>query len=85
MLALEAIYGDNIGIFSQKAGLGSFQIHVHCEIPDGVSVSAELFQGVDDDPNSRYFDTFNVQHWAPMSLTCLMPLSYPSHHPPYFA
>ncbi|RCV35185.1 hypothetical protein SETIT_7G220100v2 [Setaria italica] len=56
------------------------EIHVHCEIPDGVSVSAELFQGDDDnDLKSQFFDTL-----PPMSLTCLMPLSYPSHHPPYF-
>lgn len=62
------------------------QIRVHCEIPDGISVSAELLQGVvdDDDPKSRFFDTFSVQHLPPMSLTCLIPPSYPSHHPPYF-
>ncbi|CAL5025683.1 unnamed protein product [Urochloa decumbens] len=85
MLALEAIYGDNIGIFGEKAGSRSFEIHVHCEIPDIVSVSAELFQGDDDDDlKSRFFNTFSVQHLPPMVLTCLMPLSYPSHHPPYF-
>ncbi|KAF8651779.1 hypothetical protein HU200_063298 [Digitaria exilis] len=60
------------------------EIHVHCEIPDGITVSAELFQGVDDDLKSRFFHTFSVQYLPPMSLTCLMPLSYPSHHPPYF-
>ncbi|CAL5030279.1 unnamed protein product [Urochloa decumbens] len=86
MLALEAIYGENIHIFGEKAGLRSFKIHVHCEIPDGVSVSAELFQCVDgdDDLKNQSFDTFSVQHLPPMSLTCLMPLSYPSHRPPYF-
>ncbi|CAL5015135.1 unnamed protein product [Urochloa decumbens] len=81
MLALEAIYGDNISIFGEEFGMRSFQIHVHCEIPDGISVSAELFQGVDD---SRLFHSFSVQHLAPISLTFLMPLSYPSRHPPYF-
>ncbi|KAM0877842.1 hypothetical protein ACQ4PT_035230 [Festuca glaucescens] len=60
------------------------EIHVHCEIPDGISVSAELLQGVDDYQNNRFFDTFSVQHLAPISLTCLMPPSYPSHHSPYF-
>ncbi|CAN6240719.1 unnamed protein product [Urochloa humidicola] len=86
MLALEAIYGDNIGIFGEKAGLRSFEIHVHCEIPDGLSVSAELFQGDDgdDDLKCRFFNTFSVQHMPPISLTCLMPKSYPIHHPPYF-
>ena len=63
----------------------SLQIHVHCEIPDDLSVSAELFQDVDDhDLKSRFLDTFSVQHLPPMSLTCLMPQSYPSLHPPYF-
>uniref|UniRef100_A0A0D9W8U9 RBR-type E3 ubiquitin transferase n=1 Tax=Leersia perrieri TaxID=77586 RepID=A0A0D9W8U9_9ORYZ len=84
MLALEAIYGDNIGIFSAKDGLRCFQVHVHCEIPDGISVSAEVSQGDNHDQNSRFFNTFSVQHLAPISLTCLMPPSYPSHHAPYF-
>lgn len=52
--------------------------------PDGISVSAELFQGVDHDTNSRIFHTFRVQHLASISITCLMPQSYPSHHPPVF-
>ena len=55
---------------------------MHCEIPDGISVSAELLQVVDDYPNNWF--TFSVKHLAPISLTCLMPPSYPSHHPPYF-
>ncbi|XP_047068479.1 E3 ubiquitin-protein ligase RNF14-like [Lolium rigidum] len=85
MLALEAIYGDKIHIFDEKAGLRSFQIQVHCEIPDGISVCAESSQGVDDDdPSSKFLDNFSVEHLAPLSLTCLMPPSYPSHHPPYF-
>ncbi|KAL6651307.1 hypothetical protein ACP70R_010232 [Stipagrostis hirtigluma subsp. patula] len=84
ILALEAIYGDNIGIFGEKDGLRSFEIHVHCEILDGISVTTEISQGVDDDPSNQYFHTFSVQHLAPISLTCLMPPSYPSHHPPYF-
>ncbi|GJN26565.1 hypothetical protein PR202_gb14506 [Eleusine coracana subsp. coracana] len=84
VLAMEAIYGDNICNFSEKAGLRSFQIHVHCEVPDGISVSAELFQGGDHDTDSRIFHTFRVQHLARISITCLMPLSYPSHQPPFF-
>ncbi|KAB8096722.1 hypothetical protein EE612_025292 [Oryza sativa] len=84
MLALEAIYGDNISILSAKDGLRCFQVHVHCEIPDGISVSAELSRDDNRDQNSRFFDTFSVQHLAPISFTCLMPPSYPSHHAPYF-
>ncbi|XP_051219377.1 uncharacterized protein [Lolium perenne] len=82
MLALEAIYGENVEVFGETSAPRSFQIHVHCEIPDGISVSAELLQGVDDYPNNWL--TFSVEHLAPMSLTCLMPPSYPSHQPPYF-
>jgi len=26
-MALEAIYGDNIGLFCEKAGLRSFEVH----------------------------------------------------------
>lgn len=111
---MEAIYGDNVSIFSEKDGLrsfqvypftwnhsqwhriyqknnnyffsivDSFQIYVHCEIPDGINVSAELFQGVERDTDSRIFHTFRVQHLSPISITCLMPRSYPSHHPPFF-
>ncbi|KAM0919471.1 hypothetical protein ACQ4PT_008186 [Festuca glaucescens] len=82
MLALEAIYGENLEVFGETSVPRSFQIHVHCEIPDGISVSAELLQGVDDYPNNWL--TFSVEHLAPISLTCLMPPSYPSHQPPYF-
>ncbi|PNT61744.1 hypothetical protein BRADI_5g20107v3 [Brachypodium distachyon] len=84
MLAMEAIYGGNLYIFDEKSVPRSFQIRVHCEIPDGISISAELVHGIDNDPNSQSFDTFSVDHLAPISLTCLMPPSYPSHHPPYF-
>uniref|UniRef100_A0ACD5V219 Uncharacterized protein n=1 Tax=Avena sativa TaxID=4498 RepID=A0ACD5V219_AVESA len=82
MLALEAIYGDNLHVFGENSVPLSFQILVHCEIPDGISVSVDLRQGVDDYPNNWF--TFSVKHLAPISLTCLMPPSYPSHHPPYF-
>uniref|UniRef100_A0ACD5UEW7 Uncharacterized protein n=1 Tax=Avena sativa TaxID=4498 RepID=A0ACD5UEW7_AVESA len=86
MLAMEAIYGDKIHIFDEKARPRSFQIQVHCEIPDGISVSATPSQGVDvNDPNSQLPNNFNVEHLAPLSLTCLMPPSYPSHRPPYFS
>ena len=58
---------------------------MHCEIPDGIGVSVDPFQGADDDdPKSQLLENFSVEHLAPLSLTCLMPPSYPSHHPPYF-
>ena len=61
------------------------QIQVNCEIPDGITVTVEPFQGDDDDPKSQFLENFSVEHLAPLSLTCLMPPSYPSHHPPYFS
>ncbi|XP_062184766.1 uncharacterized protein LOC133888508 [Phragmites australis] len=66
MLTLAAIYGDNIGIFGEKDALRSFQIHVHYEIPDGIGVSAEVLQGVDDDTDSQFFHTFSIRHLAPI-------------------
>ncbi|VAH36241.1 unnamed protein product [Triticum turgidum subsp. durum] len=82
MLAVEAIYGDNLNILGENSVPRYFQIYVYCEIPDGISVSAEL-RGVDDYPNNQ--SKFSVEHLAPISLTCLMPPSYPSHHPPYLS
>jgi E3 ubiquitin-protein ligase RNF14 len=67
-----------------KNAMNFLQIHVYCEIPDGISVSAELLQVVDDHPKKHLFDTLSVEHLAPISLTCLLPPSYPSHHSPYF-
>lgn len=49
-----------------------------------ITVTVEPFQGDDDDPKSQFLENFSVEHLAPLSLTCLMPPSYPSHHPPYF-
>ncbi|KAK3143831.1 hypothetical protein QOZ80_4AG0305530 [Eleusine coracana subsp. coracana] len=72
ILALEAIYGESIGIFDENGELRSFQIDVHFEIPDGISVSAELFQGVDGDIESQ-IHAFVIQHLPPISLTCVMP------------
>ena len=62
----------------------ALQIHVYCEIPDGISVSTELLEGIDDYQSNQLLETFSVKHLTPISLTCLMPTSYPSHHSPYF-
>lgn len=62
MLALEAIYGDKIRIFGEKAIPRSFQILVYCEIPDGINVYVEPFQGDDDDdPKSQFPENFSIE------------------------
>ncbi|XP_045088751.1 uncharacterized protein [Aegilops tauschii subsp. strangulata] len=68
-------------VYNKRDKQHCIQIHVHREIPDGISVPTEL-QSVDDYPDNQF--TFSVKHLAPISLTCLMPPSYLSHHPPYF-
>ncbi|XP_072986662.1 uncharacterized protein [Typha latifolia] len=96
VLALEAIYGNNVVTFHRKGGLRSFQVYVHYEISDAINVSAKLYSteklksGVDlvgtpgPDNSDEFVYTFNVQYLPPVLLTCLLPQSYPSHHPPYF-
>ncbi|PKA53259.1 putative E3 ubiquitin-protein ligase ARI9 [Apostasia shenzhenica] len=99
MLALEAIYGDSVQTFDRKEGLRLFQIHVHYEVPDCYPVSAKLYssdrtatrlkgKGEAIKGGSEISDglvyAFRVQHLPPIILTCLLPLSYPSHHSPYF-
>ncbi|XP_074583233.1 uncharacterized protein LOC141839393 isoform X2 [Curcuma longa] len=98
VLALEAIYGDNVIIIDRKDGLRCFQIHVLYELPNDIKVSMELHSSTtkvnygsrsltgrtetNDSPEFVY--TYNVQYLPPLLLTCLLPNSYPSHHPPYF-
>ncbi|KAM0919462.1 hypothetical protein ACQ4PT_008182 [Festuca glaucescens] len=91
--ALEAIFGDNVVMFNRKEGQRSFQVHVHIEIPDGTDVSARLSfgagtlnykEGQDGDATDDLVYKFRVEHLPPILLTCLLPLSYPSHQPPIF-
>lgn len=96
MLALEAIYGDGVVTLDRKEGLRLFQITFHHEVSHDYIVSANLYssttmlnrKGVsglregDNADGSLY--TFKVQHLPPVVLTCLLPLSYPSHQAPYF-
>ncbi|CAN6276782.1 unnamed protein product [Urochloa humidicola] len=90
--ALEAIFGDAVVILDRKGGQRCFQVHVHIEIPDSIDVSTRLSYG---DGTLKYGATsdadadelvykFKVEHLPPILLRCLLPASYPSHHPPFF-
>lgn len=65
------------------------QIHIHIEAPSGIAVaamlnsSAELKTNIDGLDDFSY--SFTVKYLPPILLTCLLPKSYPSHLPPYFA
>ncbi|KAG6474949.1 E3 ubiquitin-protein ligase RNF14-like [Zingiber officinale] len=98
VLALEAIYGDNVIILDRKDGLRCFQIHVLYELPNDIKVSMELHSSTtkvnygsrsltgrtENNDSPEFVYTYNVQYLPPLLLTCLLPKSYPSHHPPYF-
>lgn len=66
---------------------------MHIEIPDGIDVLARLNYGAgtlnydamgDGDASDDLVYKFRVEHLPPILLTCLLPSSYPSHHPPFF-
>ncbi|XP_062073564.1 uncharacterized protein LOC133777831 [Humulus lupulus] len=88
ILVLQSIYGENVFIFDNVRGLKSFQVHVHIEVPNGITVSTKLNSSVDLKTSGKNVDeflyTFKVQYLPPIVLTCLLPKSYPSHLPPYF-
>ncbi|KAG9454393.1 hypothetical protein H6P81_007297 [Aristolochia fimbriata] len=89
LLALEAIYGDNVVIHNPSEGLRCFQVFIPIELPEEYTVSAKLCSsGAKDNesPNDlhEFLYTFKVQHLPPIILTCLLPPSYPSHSPPLF-
>ncbi|PHT27216.1 hypothetical protein CQW23_33183 [Capsicum baccatum] len=39
LLVLESIFGDNVFVLDRQNGLRCFQIHVHIEVPDELTVS----------------------------------------------
>ncbi|KAK9275243.1 hypothetical protein L1049_022505 [Liquidambar formosana] len=88
LVAMESIYGDNAFILNRQRGLRSFQIHIHCEAPSELTISAKLNLSGDLRAKSGGRDefsySFKIQHLPPIVLTCLLPKSYPSHLPPYF-
>lgn len=65
------------------------QIHIHIEAPGEIAVSTKLNSSIDlktaRSSSDDFSYSFTVQHLPPIMLTCLLPKSYPSHRPPYFA
>ncbi|GKC97290.1 E3 ubiquitin protein ligase RNF14-like protein, partial [Tanacetum coccineum] len=82
VLAMESIYGENIFILDNKNGLRSFQIHIHIEAPEELTISTKLNTNTNSSEDFSY--SFQVKHIPPIILTCLLPKSYPTHLPPYF-
>ncbi|CAN6276785.1 unnamed protein product [Urochloa humidicola] len=98
LMALEAIYGDDLAVFENKGRLRYFQIYIHYDVADGVEVCAKLsapnastsdvgcFDGSEHDSGPDEFSyTCNFEYLPPLILTCLLPKSYPSKDPPSFA
>ncbi|XP_021316090.1 E3 ubiquitin-protein ligase RNF14-like isoform X2 [Sorghum bicolor] len=92
VLALQAIYGDDMVILEDKACLRSFQLFVRYPIPNGTKVFLNLHPngtmvGTDNDGSqdgSELFYACSLKHLPPVVLTCLLPCSYPSTSAPYF-
>ncbi|XP_052151287.1 uncharacterized protein LOC127769706 isoform X1 [Oryza glaberrima] len=99
LMALEAIYSDDLAVFGKKGGLRYFEIYIHYDLNDGAEVCAKLssaneknpkdgrccvgIEGHGDEPEDFSY-TCNFEYLPPLVLTCLLPLSYPSKEPPYF-
>ncbi|KAK9120533.1 hypothetical protein Syun_018150 [Stephania yunnanensis] len=98
LLALEAIYGENVVFLNREEGLRTFQMHIHVQAPDEITVSTKLhnFNEVlkikkttsaseaETSSSGGFLYSFKVQHLPPIVLTCSLPKSYPSHNPPHF-
>ncbi|CAO2047891.1 unnamed protein product [Urochloa humidicola] len=95
LLALQAIYGDDMVIFDNMHGLRFFQISLRYQLQGEIQVymnvctndgTAETGDEDDDDEdaNDGLLYACSLQHLPPITLTCLLPRSYPSTRAPYF-
>lgn len=93
LMALEAIYGDDLAVLENKGGLRYFQIYIHYKLHDGVEVCAKISSAIrnrepegcpNDDTEDEFCYNCNFKYLPPLILTCLLPKSYPSKDPPYF-
>ncbi|KAJ1280420.1 hypothetical protein BS78_04G231300 [Paspalum vaginatum] len=79
LLALQAIYGDDMAKFDNMDGLRFFQVYMNIRAN---GTTAET--GDEDDANDGLLYACSLQHLPPITLTCLLPRSYPSARAPYF-
>ncbi|KAI3859376.1 hypothetical protein MKX03_010861 [Papaver bracteatum] len=99
ILAMQAIYGEDVIVFEREDGLRSLQINIHLEVSDKFVMSTKIdsycreveFGGIDreamaivDDDSNGFLHSFKVQYLPPIVLTCLLPKAYPSHSAPFF-
>ncbi|BAS80405.1 Os02g0694700, partial [Oryza sativa Japonica Group] len=93
LLALQAIYGDDLVIFDNKDGLRFFQISLHYQLAGDIRVYLNVCpngrtetgaENDDDDDSDRLLYACSLQHLPPVVLACLLPRLYPSHRAPYF-
>ncbi|CAL5054908.1 unnamed protein product [Urochloa decumbens] len=96
LLALQAIYGDDMVIFDNMDGLRFFQISLHYQLQgeiqvymnvctnDGTTETGDEDEDEEEDGNYGLVYACSLQHLPPITLTCLLPRSYPSARAPYF-
>ncbi|GJN26560.1 hypothetical protein PR202_gb14501 [Eleusine coracana subsp. coracana] len=96
LMALEAIYGDDLAVLGTKGGLRYFQIYIQYDVANGIGVCAKFSsnaycknEGCSDGRGQGYGPgvfsyNCNFEYLPPLILTCLLPRSYPSKDPPYF-
>ncbi|KAH9298444.1 hypothetical protein KI387_030126, partial [Taxus chinensis] len=100
LLALKAIYGDDVLVFEgEDSCLRVLKISIHVEIPENVAITVSLppFSNKCESSGSNSRSslredtlvgnkyTFSVQHVPPIVLSCVLPKSYPCYMPPQFA
>ncbi|GJN01870.1 hypothetical protein PR202_ga19172 [Eleusine coracana subsp. coracana] len=80
LMALEAIYGDDLAVFENKGGLRYFQVYIRYDLPDGIEVGAKLSSANATprdvgccDGSDEFSYTCNLEYLPPLILTCLLP------------
>ncbi|RLN09636.1 hypothetical protein C2845_PM11G29410 [Panicum miliaceum] len=93
LLALQAIYGDDMVIFDNMDGLRCFQISLHYQLQGDIQMYMNVGtnettdtgdEGDGEDAADGLLYACSLQHLPPITLTCLLPRSYPSTRAPYF-